>query len=143
MLKGLLFFALCAVPCCGQTAEVSSTDEAVTFQSKVNLVVVPVVVRDQHGKPVGNLKQEDFQILDRGKPQVISKFSIEKAGGTEIARISTTATAASANEPAAPPVIAPDHFVGLLFDDIHSSFAELTGTRTAAQRLISTALQPT
>ena len=142
MLKGFLFFALCAVVSCGQTPEVSSTDEAVTFQSKVNLVVVPVVVRDQHGKTVGNLKQEYFQLLDRGKPQVISKFSIEKTGGTEIARISVPATAASSNEPGVPPVTAPDHFVGLLFDDIHSSFAELSGTRTAAQRLISTALQP-
>ncbi|MDE3196060.1 MAG: VWA domain-containing protein, partial [Acidobacteriota bacterium] len=143
MHRGFLFFALWAFICPAQTPEITSTDEAVVFESKVDLVTVPVVVRDRQGTPVGNLTQEDFQILDRGKPQVISKFSIEKTGGAAIAR-----TASPPNTPAdaaakdAPPVIAPDRFVGLLFDDVHSSFGELSNTRTAAQRLISTALQP-
>src|ERR1700732_3905004 len=35
-----------------------------TFKTKVNVVLVPVVVRDAAGRPVGNLTQEDFQIFD-------------------------------------------------------------------------------
>ncbi len=68
---------------CAQTApqtEVGASDASITFQSKVSLVQVPVVVRDKTGKPIGNLSKEDFQLFDKGKPQVISRFAIEKAG---------------------------------------------------------------
>ena len=46
-------------------AEVASQDAPITFQSRVNLVLVPVVVRDKVGKPVGNLTKEDFQLFDK------------------------------------------------------------------------------
>ena len=60
--------------------EVSTEDTSTTFKVKVNLVEVRVVVRDAQGHAVGNLKQEDFQLLDNGKPQIISRFTVEKAG---------------------------------------------------------------
>src|ERR1700761_3972781 len=62
------------------SAEMTSHDAPATFSTKVNLVMVPVVVRDGKGKAIGTLQKEDFQLFDKGKPQVISKFSIEKAG---------------------------------------------------------------
>src|ERR1700691_75398 len=62
------------------TAEMTSHDAPATFSTKVNLVMVPVVVRDGKGKAIGTLQKEDFQLFDKGKPQVISKFSVEKAG---------------------------------------------------------------
>src|ERR1700721_2197332 len=62
-------------------SEMSSHDAPATFSTKVNLVMVPVVVRDAKGKAIGTLQKEDFQLFDKGKPQVISKFSVEKAGG--------------------------------------------------------------
>ena len=55
--------------------EVSSQETPVTFSSRVNLVSVPVVVRDKAGRAVGNLRQEDFQLYDKGKLQIITKFS--------------------------------------------------------------------
>ena len=60
--------------------EISTEDTSTTFKVKVNLVEVRVVVRDAQGHAVGNLKQEDFQLLDNGKPQIISRFTVEKAG---------------------------------------------------------------
>jgi Ca-activated chloride channel family protein len=45
----------------------------------VKLVNVFVTVTDQHGAPVGNLKQENFQLLEDGKPQKISVFDKESA----------------------------------------------------------------
>src|ERR1700733_5120325 len=62
------------------TAEMTSHDAPATFSTKGNLVMVPVVVRDGKGKAIGTLQKEDFQLFDKGKPQVISKFSVEKAG---------------------------------------------------------------
>src|SRR3954451_1563488 len=63
------------------TAEMASHDEPALFKARVNLVMVPVVVRDRKGNAVGNLKQEDFQLFDKGKPQYIARFSMERAGG--------------------------------------------------------------
>src|SRR5579863_481448 len=57
--------------------EMVSHDAAPTFSSKVNLVLVPVVVRDRNGKAIGNLTKDDFRLFDKGKPQVISRFSVE------------------------------------------------------------------
>ena len=137
-----------ALPLPAQTAEVSSTDTAVTFKSGVNLVPVPVVVRDNKGRAVGNLGVEDFQLFDNGKPQMISKFSVEKL-------VNDAAAATPAPKPAAPvpsePSASgatlvdattdgiPDRFVAYLFDDLHMSFSDLTYTRDAARRQIDSA----
>jgi VWFA-related protein len=47
------------------------------LRTKLDLVVVPVTVRDQNGALVQNLKQEDFTILEDSKPQTITNFSTE------------------------------------------------------------------
>lgn len=44
----------------------------------VNEVIVPVTVTDEKGKFVSNLDQNDFQILDQGKPQTIRFFTRER-----------------------------------------------------------------
>src|SRR5205807_8791828 len=59
------------------TAEVTTRDTPATFKVRVNLVLVRVVVRDDQGKVIENLKKEDFQIFDNRKPQTISTFSME------------------------------------------------------------------
>jgi VWFA-related protein len=129
-------------PPAAKAAEVVTQEDTVIFKSKVNLVLVPVVVRDKSGKAVDNLRQQDFQLFDKGKPQVISKFSIEKAGGKAISK-SPQAEAVPGETPAdTPAIIAPDHFVALLFDDIHIDFANLVTIRDAAEKYIAASLKP-
>src|SRR5215471_13199572 len=62
----------------GNLPEVTTHEELETFQVKVNLVEVRVVVRDAQGNAVGNLKQEDFLLFDDKKPQIISRFAMEQ-----------------------------------------------------------------
>ncbi len=140
-------FLLTAAPEQQPTApapEVSTQEDVPVFQSKVTLIEVPVVVRDKKGKAVGTLRQEDFHLFDKGKPQVIEKFSLEKSGGGRA--IENVAAPGAERAPGAKsdasPVIAPDHFIGLLFDDIHINFADLAAARTAAQKFIASGLKP-
>src|SRR5580693_4845142 len=44
-------------------AEVTTHDTAPTFKVRVNEVLVRVVVRDESGRIVSNLKKEDFQLF--------------------------------------------------------------------------------
>src|ERR1039457_3244374 len=70
-------FLIAAVAAQTHTGEVTSRDEAPTFQSSLNLVRVPVVVRDKAGHTVGVLHQSDFHLTDLGKPQEIAQFALE------------------------------------------------------------------
>ncbi len=47
-----------------------------TFRVRVDYVEVDVVVTDREGNLVRDLKKEDFQVLEDGKPQSISTFTL-------------------------------------------------------------------
>src|ERR1700727_846080 len=107
--------------------EMATHDEQATFKSRVDLVMIPVVVRDGHGKPVPGLKKEDFQLFDRGKPQVVSRFSMEKAGGQAI-KFAEDADAVAKPSKDAESVI-PHRFIAYLLDDVHAAFGDLAFAR--------------
>jgi VWFA-related protein len=126
----------------------SSHDAPATFSTKVNLVMVPVVVRDSKGKAIGTLQKEDFQLFDKGKPQVISKFSMEKAGEAVIpAEVATDdaalENAAGATAAAKAPAPIAQRFVIYLFDDVHTGTADLMQARNAADHHLSESLDAT
>jgi VWFA-related protein len=107
-----------------------------------------VVVRDSHGHAIGNLGIDDFQLFDNGKPQMISKFTVEKLAVTHAPAVAThpdntpsgggSATNAGTLTEAQTDGI-PDRFVAYLFDDLHMSVSDLHYTRDAAKRQIDSA----
>jgi VWFA-related protein len=125
-------------------AEMATHDEPAMFKARVNLVMVPVVVRDRQGKAVGTFKQEDFQLFDKGKPQFIARFSVEKAAG-RLNKAGDAPPAPSPDQPSEgkPAVDLPDRFIAYLFDDVHMKFGELVPARDAAGRHIDNALRST
>ncbi len=138
----------------GQDASKRSLDTASgtrgdlpTFRVSVNLVPVSVVTRDGGGHAVGTLAKENFRLFDERKPQVISRFSVERrenladkqarGQNTDQAADMESSNGARENRPAQN---APNH-VALLFDDLHAVAADLTNVREAATRRLG-ALQP-
>lgn len=113
--------------------ETTTREETPTFKTRVNLVSVPVVVRDKQGRAVGGLQQEDFQLFDKNKLQVITKFSVEKAGG-KFGKKPDSPGPKPGEGSEGLPADTPDHFVAYLFDDIHLSFADMAHVREAAQK---------
>jgi VWFA-related protein len=51
-----------------------------TFRSRSELVLVPVVVRDKHGKHISGLTKEAFRLEEKGKEQTISLFEEIQTG---------------------------------------------------------------
>jgi VWFA-related protein len=47
------------------------------LRSTTRLIQLNVIVHDKHGQPVRDLKKEDFTVLDNGKPQAVSIFSMD------------------------------------------------------------------
>ncbi len=127
-------------------AEMTSHDAPPTFSAGVNLVLVPVVVRDANGKAIGTLHKEDFQLYDKGKLQFISKFSVETPGSPLIVSNNTTEIDAEGNTKATnvaqPARAAATRFVAWLFDDVHVSQSDLMQARLAAEKQLIQGLEP-
>jgi VWFA-related protein len=114
------------------SAELTQKDSAPTFQSKVNVVLVPVVVRDSHGRAIPDLTKDDFQLFDKGKLQTIASFSIQKRGTITVPAASSSSTVTAAEAAAAPQVVAPDRYVAYLFDDLNVTAGDLMNAKKAA-----------
>jgi len=129
-----------------EAGEITTQETQPTFriQTERNVVIVRVTVRDVKGRAVGGLRQEDFRLSERGKPQTITHFSVETTAAP-------APTGKAPSRPARDPEafsdadIAPDaakRYLALFFDDVHISFDNLVRTRDAADRYLATALQP-
>src|ERR1041385_9117977 len=58
----------------GQTKP-SDQDEPVRLRTE--LIEVQVVVTDKQGRVIEDLKKEDFELLEQGRPQEVTFFSLE------------------------------------------------------------------
>jgi len=58
-------------------APTSTTDSPVTLRTRVNLVVLPVTVKDSSGHLVPDLTKEEFRIFDDSVEQRLSFFTVE------------------------------------------------------------------
>ena len=123
-------------------ATVPKVDDAATFRVNVRLVLARVVVRDSSGRAVGNLKKEDFELLDNGKPQFISHFDTEHSAGVPVAPAASTASPDTAESPKPPEKPVPAHYILYLFDDVHLSFENIARVRAAAEHRVDS-LAPT
>jgi VWFA-related protein len=136
--SALLF---CAHSSAQQANQTVSPGSQIKIQVSVNAVLIPVVVRDSHGRAVGNLKKEDFQLFDRGKPQPISGFTIQKRATPEPEAKHSEAASSTPTVPA-PPLVPPSaspqqRSIVFLFDDLHLSPSDLAQVQAAWTRMLA------
>ncbi|MDQ1409340.1 MAG: hypothetical protein QOJ41_1075 [Acidobacteriaceae bacterium] len=128
-----------------ENSELVSQDSPPTFKVRVNLALVRVVVRDDKGKVVPNLRKEDFHLFDNRKPQAITYFSIETPESQALKPVASVPAneqaGATPEELQAAAKKLPQRFVALLFDDVHMSMEDTSVVRDAATRLFG-ALAP-
>ena len=127
------------------TAEITTHDAPASFRTGVNLVLVPVVVRDRTGHAIGNLEKEDFQLFDRNRPQTITRFSLEKPGTPAISAVpvpADDASPAAAAPASSTPLPIAARFIAYVFDDVHLDIGDLQRARQAVTQHLTESLEP-
>ena len=71
-------------------AEATKESPGLTLRSTVTLIQMDVVAQDREGRPVEDLRQEEFNITDNGKQRQIATFAVEKAAMGESLRVAPT-----------------------------------------------------
>ena len=128
-----------------EKAELITQETQPSFKVQVqrNLVLVHAVVRDRKGKAILNLHQQDFRLLDNGKPQAISYFSMEAPApaAPPAAKPEPRVLASEANPDTSTVPFTPLRYLGLFFDDVHADFDGLARTRDAAEKYLAASTQ--
>lgn len=101
-----------------------------TLQSNVEVVLVPVVVRDRAGRLVGDLTERDFQVFDNNKRQLISGFMLASVAPQRASQRMFEGERQL-------PRTSPRRFVVLLFDDLHVTFSDLARSKEAAKQVLA------
>ncbi len=122
-----------------------------TFKTNTNLVIVNVTVRDKSGKPIENLKKDQFTLLEDGKPQQIAVFELQQLNGETLPAIEAPAPTLKIRGPAAPkptppepkPALKPDELkdrrlIAMFFDLSSMQPADQIRARDAAIKFIDT-----
>lgn len=123
--------------------------EVATFKSTSNLVIVNVSVKDKSGKPITNLKKEDFALFEDDKPQSVSVFELQKLDAEVLPalaqgprtfkeRVERPKPAAPAPGPAGTIRFQDKRLIGMLFDFSSMAPAEQARAQEAAIKFLST-----
>ena len=94
-----------------------------TFKSSTRLIQVSVVVQDDRRRPVTDLKPEDFEIFEDGKPQPVSVFSLRGQAPSDAVAEGTGVFTNRLQSPTGGGVVA------IVFDRLNTSFTEQTQAR--------------
>ena len=116
-----------------------------------NLVQVDAVVMDKDGKPVTDLRSDEVQILEDGKPQQITHFSFNGTGAETTAppvtpgKSNATGKTAEVAAPVKPqPLTRNDvhRTMAIVVDDLGLSFDSISVMRRALKKFVDEQMQP-
>jgi VWFA-related protein len=116
------------------------TPEQHLLRIESSAVEVSVVVRDREGRTVPGLTASDFELMDRGRKQSISKFLTLHAEPV----IGSPSTSSVKSTNPAPPAAAARarRFIALFFDDLNTEPGDFRRAQVAAEKFIRESLTP-
>ena len=126
--------------------EIATREVQIPFKVEVqrNMVLVRAIVRDSKGRPVANLRKEDFRLWDNGKPQDIDQFAVESPNRSP--SLVASAPGKEADEETASKArqasVTARNFQALYFDDIQMTYEDVARARDAANRYLAATLTP-
>jgi len=112
------------------------------IEVNVSRVFLSVVVRDQQNRALMNLKQEDFQVFDNDKVQVISGFTVQQRASLKNTPAASPGTSTAVPPPPAATVSSPasQRFLVFVFDDMHLDIESLAAAKSAGTQALAGAL---
>jgi VWFA-related protein len=112
-----------------------------TFAAETRLVTVDVLVLDAQGKPVSDLKREDFRVREDGSPQPLTSFEAIEA---RLARLPAPQLAVPSESRLASNLPSPPtrRTFGIVFDDLHIDNPQVTRVRAALKTFLARETQP-
>src|SRR6266568_6564092 len=114
---------LAAIPIHSQDKKPNKSDDQDVIKVTSNLVSLDVIVKDKKGKPVTDLKAEDFTVSENGVPQKIEFFDSTLTSSNEAAQ-PTTATISTETKSHTPNVF-PRNIIALVLDGQSTELANL------------------
>jgi VWFA-related protein len=132
----ILLLLVLVAPSQGQEGK-AERDSASTIRVTVNLVSVNVAVTDKKGKPINDLTQNDFLIMEDKVPQKITVFKVQAPAGME-----TTTTGRESSPGSREALLPLSRKVVLFVDDYHISSQNLVRLRGAGAKFIRSNVGP-
>jgi VWFA-related protein len=151
LIFSLCINALAQTPAPSQTPQTLAPQQAEDDDEEVvrittNLVQVDAVVTDKNGKLVTDLRPEEVEILEDGRPQKITNFSFVSTVGDTPQPQPAPASNVDKTAPPPPPVrLRPEQVrrtVALVVDDLGLSFESTYFVRRALKKFVDEQLQP-
>jgi VWFA-related protein len=118
-------------------AQTRSDEQSQTVRLKAELIEVRAVVTDRKGRPITNLNKEDFELLENGRRQSISFFSVElikREGEGGIRSDRTQAVQAKLYEQ-------PARTIALFVDTLHLSPTSLLTVKQSIRKFVMEQLE--
>ena len=112
-------------------------DQSDSVRLRTELVQVQVVVTDKQSRVIEDLKKDDFELLEQGRPQEVSFFSLERVG------VQPSRPAVSGEEAGPPHIptptaeaVTPSRTIVLFFDTLHLSGPSLIRSRLSMKQFV-------
>ena len=119
----------------------AATREATVISSETDVVRVSVFVADKNGRPVTDLRAEDFVLLDEGRPQELALFLPATSVTPSAVPAAEASPVVEPSSAPASPTSRPRHVL-IVVDDLHLSGSSLVHTRPALKQLVEEQLRP-
>jgi VWFA-related protein len=123
-------------------------DQQPLVRVNVDLVQMDVVVTDAKGNHISDLKPEEFEILENGKPQRITNFSF--LAGEEVAKVASTPAPAVKDKRTPAPPVAPARIaageasrtIAVVIDDLGVGEQSFMAIHAALEKFIDQQVGP-